>query len=429
MSSPGPAPRSLFRWWICLLLLLATTLNYMDRMALTQTSKRIIDYFQLTKQQYGYIESAFNVAFAIGALAIGWLVDRRGPRWIYPAIVVLWSLAGFAAGFATSFLMLLACRFWLGLFEAGNWPCGILTVKRVLPPEERSLGNGMFHSGTALGAILMPQVVILCLSYTDPDGTGNDALSWQLPFRVVGVLGIAWAIAWMLSVKAEHVRPRDLPSDNVTESYWAIWTQRRFWLLLLVVVSINITWRSFGTWLPMFLREAKGYPETRMNHLTSAFFLAADLGSISMGFLTLRLARRGVPLHRARLICFLICSLMTLCTGLVVALPPGPWLVAALMALGFAALGLFPTYFALSQEISTQHQGKVTGTLGCLNGLCLAVMFPVQGWLVDATNSYHLALGLAGLPPILALIGVGLFWNRGRPENPGIPSEITMRIR
>ena len=132
---------------MCVLLLLASTLNYMDRQALSRSARPISDYFQLDNERFGWLEGAFNAGFAIGAICVGWMVDRGNVRIIYPVIVVLWSAAGFAAGFAESFLFLLICRFALGLFEAGNVPCGIMTVKRILQPEERSLGNGMFQSG------------------------------------------------------------------------------------------------------------------------------------------------------------------------------------------------------------------------------------------------------------------------------------------
>src|SRR5215210_6872876 len=103
MSTPVPPQSSPYsKWWVCVLLLLATTLNYMDRQALSQTAVRVSDHFQLSNYEFGQLEGAFNAAFAIGALCVGWLVDRGNVRLIYPAIVVLWSLAGFAAGYAWS---------------------------------------------------------------------------------------------------------------------------------------------------------------------------------------------------------------------------------------------------------------------------------------------------------------------------------------
>src|SRR5262245_64511137 len=237
--STATEPPSPARWWICVLLLLASTLNYMDRQALSQTAVRVSNYFAVDNDEFAELESAFNIAFALGAIAIGWVVDRGNIRFIYPAIVVLWSAAGFAAGFAQQFWYLLLCRFALGLFEAGNIPCGVLTVKRVLRPDERALGNGMFQSGSALGAIITPMVVLLCLSTVVRMGEKEDsAFAWQLPFRVVGAAGLVWAVLWMLTVKSHQVRPAEAAVRDLDDTYWAIFRNRRFWVALVVVVSI-----------------------------------------------------------------------------------------------------------------------------------------------------------------------------------------------
>src|SRR5947209_1186557 len=112
MSTPAadaevPARGPVWRWWVCGLLLLATMINYMDRITLNQLSKEIIDAFHLTELHYGYLEAAFGSAFALGAIIAGWLADRWNVRWMYAASVFAWSLAGFATGLAQSFAALL----------------------------------------------------------------------------------------------------------------------------------------------------------------------------------------------------------------------------------------------------------------------------------------------------------------------------------
>src|SRR5262249_12842631 len=131
-----------WKWWVCGLLLLATMLNYMDRLTLNLTATNILAYFQLDERDYGRLESAFAYAFALGAIIAGWMTDRWNVRGIYAAVVLAWSAAGFLTGLAQGFLGLLVCRFLLGLTEAGNWPCALRTTQRLVPPEQRSLGNG-----------------------------------------------------------------------------------------------------------------------------------------------------------------------------------------------------------------------------------------------------------------------------------------------
>ena len=430
--SPNHASNSAWKWWICGLLLLATTLNYMDRMALNQTAYRIKQYFQLNNQEYGKLEGTFSAAFAIGALVIGFLVDRANVRWIYPLMVVGWSLAGFATGFAESMGTLLLCRFLLGLFEAGNWPCGVVTVKRVLKPEERSLGNGMFQSGTALGAIITPLIVLGCLEFSDPEsglrsglqllvgGVGESLLptppsAWQIPFRVIGVVGLFWAILWLVTVRSHHVAapPRDLNSVKPKERFWNVLKDRRYWILVVMILSVNITWHSFRVWLPLYLQEGRGYSEKAMMKFSSLYYLAADLGAITVGFVTLYLVKKRVSIHASRLWAYTFCSLLTLISVSAAFLPAGLLLEISLLLVGFGSLGLFPLYFAFSQEISSEHQGKVTGSLGCINALFLWQLFPLQGQLIDQTKSYSLGLSLAGLTPMIALFVMMIWWRRG----------------
>lgn len=410
MSTAFPLkPPAYLKWWVCVLLLFASTINYMDRQALSLTAKRISDYLSINNERLGTLEAAFNLGFAIGGITIGWLVDRGNLRLIYPTIVVLWSLAGFASGFAESFLFLLICRIALGLFEAGNIPCGVFTVKRILKPEERPLGNGMFQSGSALGAIVMPLVVWLCLESVNRT---SEAIGWQLPFRVVGAVGLLWAAVWLLTVRTHHMRPVDTAPPADSDTYWAIFRNRRFWVALVVVMSINTPWRSFGFWLPKLLQTEKEYTEQSTLLLIPGFFAAADVGSILVGVVVLWLARRGMRLPRVRLVCFAGCTILTLLSILTAVFPKGPVLIVVLYLLGFGALGLFPIYYALSQEISTKHQGKVTGTLSCLNAAYLVLLFPFQGWLIDHLGSFSLALGVVGIFPLAGLIAMAMFWEK-----------------
>src|SRR5947209_1661351 len=162
-----------WKWWICGLLLLATMINYMDRLTLNQTAKRVMEEVGFDERGYADLESAFAYAFSLGAILTGWLADRVNLRWLYPAALFAWSLAGFATGLVPGFFGLLACRFVLGLAEAGHWPCALRTTQRILSPSERSLGNSLLQSGAALGAVLTPLLIL-----TLPTGPGT----WRYAF-------------------------------------------------------------------------------------------------------------------------------------------------------------------------------------------------------------------------------------------------------
>jgi ACS family hexuronate transporter-like MFS transporter len=402
---PTPDP---WRWWVCILLLGATTLGYLDNMALNQLSVRLSNTFGMNKEQYGNLESAFRLAFAIGTLITGWLVDRGGVRWVYPVAVAGWSAVGFATGFVETYWMLFACRFLLGFFESANWPCGVRTVRQVMPVAERSMGNSLFQSGTALGAVLTPIVVKQCLKAVGPD----DPDAWRVPFRIVGLIGFAWVVIWIATVPNRRLASveEQSPAALGATSFWAIFRDRRFYILVLIVIGANTSWHTFRVWLPMFLQSKAGYSEFEMHDLMTGYYVAADLGAWGVGLATIVLARLSLTLHAARLITFAACTALVMLAVLVPFVGYGVPLTVVLILFGVGALGLFPTYFALSQDLSAAHQGKVTGTLGFLNALYLVVLYNRQGWYIDRTKSFEDVLAVAGIPALVAMIALYFFW-------------------
>jgi ACS family hexuronate transporter-like MFS transporter len=409
-SARGPQ----WKWWICGLLFLATVINYMDRQTLSQTAKNIKDELRLKNEEYGYLEFGFGTAFALGALAVGWTADRWNVRWIYPAALLGWSAAGFLTGLATTFWVLFACRFALGLCEAGNWPCALRTTQRILAPAERTMGNGILQSGAAIGAILTPLIVELLVV-----GPGT----WNRPFLVIGAAGTFWVFIWLASVRSEDLalaRPEVVlrssspgsleAKDSADSSLAHIYRDQRFWVCVLLVVVINQTWHFFRVWLPLFLIEGHGYSQREANFFTMAYYVATDLGSLAAGFATLYLARRGLKVHTSRLLVFLACALLTTLSLAVARLPDGWPLRGLILLLGFGALGLYPMYYSWSQELTVRHQGKITGTLGCITWLFSAVTHPLVGRWLDQTKNYSPVVALAGLLPMAGFLGLIFFW-------------------
>src|SRR5262249_589799 len=130
-----------WKWVVCVLLLLATMLNYMDRLTLNLLGVRIMGEFGLDERHYRHLDPPF--AFAVGAVVFGWMADRWNVRLLYPLALLAWSAAGFATGMVQGFVGLMLCRSLLGLAEAGNWPCALRTTQHILPPSKRGLGNGI----------------------------------------------------------------------------------------------------------------------------------------------------------------------------------------------------------------------------------------------------------------------------------------------
>jgi ACS family hexuronate transporter-like MFS transporter len=449
-----------WKWSVCGLLLLATMVNYMDRLTLNQLADPILKDFGLTPREYGQLESAFGVAFALGAILMGWVVDRWNVRWIYPAAVLVWSLAGFLTGLAQGFVSLLACRFLLGLAESGNWSCALRTTQHILSPKERTLGNGILQSGAALGAFLTPLLILGVLRFTD---------SWRPSFLIIGALGLVWTAAWLRTVRTDDLartplaRPPSLVAilawlwllyswDLATHiadqkelvPAWAplavkvvvtvlgivgvvVWLARatrgetrlprrlffcRFAALAVVVVAINITWHFFRAWLPLFLQQQHGYSLEQTNLFSIAYYVCTDLGSLAAGFAALALAHRGMGVHASRLLVFAACALVTTLSLAAAVLPAGPPLLGVLLVIGFAALGLFPAYYSFSQDLTVENQGKLTGALGCICWMALALLHEVVGDVVKRTGSYSSGMATVGLAPLVGLAALLLLWGR-----------------
>lgn len=411
-TTPPAPPISAWRWWVCLLLFLATTLNYMDRVALNQMAKRIKDALELDPVEYSGLETAFSFFFALGAMFAGVVVDKVNVRWVYPVAVLGWSAAGYFTGYATGFWSLVACRLALGVFESANWPAGLRTTRAILRPEERSFGNALFQSGTAIGAVITPFLVLYLLQEADAEAGGDTRNSWRVPFRMIGLLGAGWVALWWFTV------PRGLLARATGDShhgdpgharYRDIFRDIRFWALVGMTVAVNISWHTYRVWLPLYLQEVRGFDEAAMSRMTTWFYLTADAGSWTIGIITLLLVRRGRwSSHGARVLMFASCAALALISFVVPLVPNGRGLTVVVLLFAFASLGLFPTYYAFSQEISGKHQGKVSGTLGLCAHMSLSlVVYPVEGLLVKETGSYDLILGAAGVFPLLAL---GFMW-------------------
>jgi ACS family hexuronate transporter-like MFS transporter len=391
-------------WWIGCLLLLASAINYMDRQTLANASVRITEEFGMSQEQYGNLEAGFGWAFAAGSLFFGFLADRVSVRWLYAAVLMLWSAMGFASGFAHNYDQLLLCRTLLGFFEAGHWPCGIKTVRAILDSRGRAMGNGVLQSGTSIGAIVTPLVMRWML--TDEVG------SWRFPFQAVGAMGIFWAIAWLVVTRGDSLGVRTPHESELPNVWWRVLLDRRMFVILGVIALINTTFQILRAWLPKFLQEGRGYSEAQALYFNAVWFVATDVGCLGAGAIALWLARRSQSVFTARMLTFFACAAMALTTISIPWLPASWLLLAVLLIAGAGALGVFPIYHAFTQDLSNQHQGKVTGVAGVAAWAFSPLAQRLFGRHIDETQSFDQGIAIAGCLPLVACLLLFLFWPR-----------------
>jgi ACS family hexuronate transporter-like MFS transporter len=398
-----------WRWSVCVLLLFATTINYMDRQLLSSLADRILKDLSLNEAQYGNLEFGFGIAFAVGSLGFGWLVDRLNVRYVYPFVLLSWSVVGILTGFSRGYGELWACRVALGFFEAGHWPCALKTIQRILERKERGMGNSILQSGGATGAIVTPILIRLML---------HGGLGWREPFMIVGGAGMLWAAAWLLAIRREDLLrpPPPEPGTIVTEegSFLRVMATPRFISLVFMVSLLNVTWQLLRAWLPLFLQRGRGYAESDALWFTSAYYVSSDIGVLTAGFMSLRLQKWGVSVHGSRCWVSFGGSLLVLLAGVAAFLPKGPLLLGLLLLVAAGSLAVFPSYYAFAQEVSVRHQGKVNGVLGAWAWVSSSMVQKAFGAHVKATGSYDVGVALVGVAPIMALLIVMALWNRGR---------------
>ena len=397
---------SFWKWYVCGLLLLATTINYMDRVTLSNASVRVTQEFGLNEEQYGNLELAFGWAFAAGSLVFGFLADRFRVYWLYPCVLAGWSLMGMISGWTENYQQLLICRTLLGFFEGGHWPCALKTTFALLNEKDRTMGNSVLQSGASIGAIITPQVMKMLL--TDELG------SWRSAFVVVRAVGLGWVILWFLMMRKRDldIAPAQV-SDMQQTPVGQILVSRSFWALALLITGTQTVWHIYRVWLMKFLQTGRGYEEATALDFQSAYFIATDVGCFAAGFVALWLVRkRGLNPHDSRRRVYAGACVLTSLSVTLPWLGQGWLLLGTLLIIGAGALALFPCYYSFVQELSSNHVGRLTGLLSMWVWAVTSPMHKFFGWLADTTKSYDEGMVIAGLAPWLGVIAMKFLWDR-----------------
>ena len=186
------------RWTVVALIFFATTVNYIDRQVIGLLKPYIQEDLGWSEADYGYIVTAFQVAYGIGMLACGRMLDRLGSKLGYSIAIIVWSLGAVMHAFARSVTGFGAARAVLGLGEAGNFPAAVKVIAEWFPKRDRAFATGVFNSGTTIGAIIAPIIVAaITLEW-----------GWRWAFIITGLLGFIWVVAWWLMYKAPDKHPK-----------------------------------------------------------------------------------------------------------------------------------------------------------------------------------------------------------------------------
>jgi len=392
------------------MLFLATVLNYLDRQTLSICAPLIKDEFGLSNEAYGNLLSYFRWAYAAMHVPAGLLVDRFSVRGFYAGAVLFWSLTGVAVAWVTGPLMLAWTRAGLGLGEAFNWPCALRVTANVLPPKERSLGNGIFNGGTAVACLLAPIIITPIAVHW----------GWRAAFLTIGLLGCFWVVGWKLMTGPRGSRwsvetPRPSEPKQATShkplgtQFASIVSNPGFWFLVVAAGTVNPCLYFLAEWLVTYLHDQRDLTVSMASYATVPVFLGADLGNLTGGGLVKVFTGRGMTMRRARGISLLAGGIMT---PLVIGVNylDNPYFCIALFSLcAFGITTILVNWLACIQEVSFENVGLVMGLLGGFGCVVAALLNPYIGQYIDQTGNYHLIIVLLGILPIITLVSLLLF--------------------
>lgn len=418
-AATGKAPPHVGRrrWGVVALLFAATAINYIDRQMIGVLKPTLAADFHWSESDFAGIVFWFQVAYAIGYLSFGKVVDALGARLGYTVAIVIWTVSHMAHGFATGLVSFAVARFGLGLGESGNFPAGIRAVTDWFPQRERALAIGVFNAGANVGAIITPLLVPLLVLWFD----------WRMAFFVTGFFGVAWLAAWWLLYRhpREHARVGEAelawiaqdPADPVEPIGWArLLVVKETWAYALGKFLVDPIWWFFLFWLPGYLFARYDLDLKTFGLPLAAIYLISDLGSIAGGWLSSRLIRAGRTPNLARKITMLICAVCVTPIWFVQGVD-SMWAAVGIIGLATAAHQAFSAnlYTLPSDVFPRGAVGSVVGiggTVGAFGGMGMALF---AGYILDATHSYHVLFAICASAYLVALAVIHLLSPRLAP--------------
>lgn len=378
-SSPPPETPRPYRWVVVALLFVALVLSYVDRQAIGLLKGDMSKAMHWSNSDYANIHVCFQAAYAVCYLLWGRVVDRIGARLGLALAFTLWSTAQLATAGAGRIWQFMLARSALGLGESGAFPSAIKAITAWFPQQERAFASGLFNSGSNIGAIVTPLLVpAVALAW-----------GWQAAFLVTGVAGLVFLPLWWwlyrqpeVTDAAPHPRPEPLP--------WLLTLGRRqAWAYGFGKMLTDPIFGMYLVWLPDFLAKRYHLDLTSVGLPLVVIYILSDVGSVSGGWLSSILIRRGASVNVARKLTLAVCAACA--TPVVLAPMTGHlWLTVAIIGVAAAAhQGFSATLYALPGDLMPQRGvATVTGLGGLLGAGTGIVMSKYTGYVLDAGLSY-----------------------------------------
>ena len=394
-----------FRWVICALLLFGTTKNYMDRQVLGVLKVTLQHDFGWNEIDYGNLVSAFQIAYALGMLLMGRLIDRLGTRLGYALAMMFWSLASMGTALANSLSGFALSRYGLGFGESAIFPASIKAVAEWFPRKERALSTGIFNAGTSIGAIITPLVVPWIVRHW----------GWRGAFVGIGALGFVWLALWLLIYRkpSEHGRVSKAELDYICSDpiappgkmKWArLLPRRQTWAFVMGKFLTDPVWWFYLFWVPGFLQSQHGLDLTSIGVPLMVIYLISDAGSVAGGWVSSSLIKRGRTANTARKTAMLLCAIGVIPVVFAYRVESTS---AAVLLIGLAAAchqGFSANLYTLvSDMFPAPAVGSVVGIGGAAGALGGYLAAKFIGHVLQWTGSYRVPFVISGCAYLVAL--------------------------
>src|SRR5947208_6039981 len=397
-------PRFGHRWTVVALLFGATTVNYVDRQVLGILAPTLSRELRWPETDYAAIVSWFSVAYGLGLLVMGRVMDRIGVRLGLALAVLVWSLAAMGHALARTVAGFGIARALLGAGESGNFPAAVKAVAEWFPQKERALATGIFNAGSNVGvivaALLVPSIAL--------------GLGWRWAFLATGALDLLWLALWLALYRA----PERASIEYIERTSWrALLGRRQTWAFIVGKALTDPVWLFYLFWLPKFLDASFGVLLGGLAAPLVVIYVAADVGSITGGWMSGALIRRGWSVNRGRKTALLTAAVCIL-PAMFAPTAGSMWVAVGIVSVAAGAhqwwsANLFTT---VSDMFPPGAVGSVVGIGGCAGLFSAFGLQRLTGAILQATGgNYGPIFAVLGLAYIAALALIHLLAPRLEP--------------
>ena len=371
----NPEPKRMnVRWIVLIFLFFATTLLYLDRSALGIMAPFLQLEIGWSEKEYGHINSAFMIGYALCFLIMGAIVDKIGTKTGYILSIGMWAVAQASTALARTWIGFAIARTGLSVGQSGNFPVANKVLAEWFPKKERAFAIGLFNGGSNVGTLLSPLIIPIVVS------AFND--NWRVAFLWTLPISALWIIFWLVFYK----KPEDhrfitkeeyafINSDNGNETnekvkWSSLLRKREVWGICVGKFMTDPIWWFYLFWGAKFLNGKYGLNLREIGVPFFTIYLVSWIGGIFLGWLTSKFLKSGWSLNRGRKMGFFICALFTLPVMLVPHVN-NMWLAVSLIAIAAGGhCGWSANIFSLMSDIFPR---KVTASVTGIGGFSGAI--------------------------------------------------------